>query len=527
MQHLVLRPYLTAGVAVAGAGIIAITPVAPVTVPAPVSGSQFHAVQLTDAWSDLFTHTTANLASINANTDWSAITQVFTALFTNPLGVIGAFTDVTPTVDTDITSLPATVSVQLPPGLELLIANLGSQAATMSAINSVIADLGNPATAGSALLNGPATILDAYLNGQENLSLLGGIINIPVFNGILAPEQNFEVDLNLAKLLDALGLGNLDLTNLDLTGLIDQLGLGTLTLGGLLSALGISDDGLGDLLQNGSDITNLSGLLGFLGLGDLGLGSLSLTGILSGLGLDTGVDLNNLTLDAVLNVFGINPEINLGLADLLGNLGFGGLLDTSLGDLLSDLGLLSPVLNVLTDILSGLLGPLLGVLLPQVLDALNGPALQEALNTITFADLLDGQGISETVASLLTALGVELPTGDLTIGGILEGLGFAPETGDLSLSDLLGGLGLGGLDITGLLNGLDLGGLISGLGLDNLPLNLGDLIGDLSNLNLGELLDDLGLGNLDLANISVGSFGGMITELFETVPQQILDALAG
>lgn len=529
MQQLALRPYLTAGIAVAGAGIVAVAPIAPVAPLRPATGAEFHAVQLTDAWSDLFTHTTANLTNISDNADWGAITAVFGKLFTDPFGVISAFTSITPTITTDISELPATVSVQLPPGLELAIASMGAQALTSQAISNAAAQM----AAGdfSGLFSAPATIADAYLNGAQNVSLLGGIINIPVLNGVLAPVQNLEVNLNLVQLLNALGLGNLDLTNLDLQNLIDQLGLGNLTLGSLLSELGISDDGLGDLLKLGSGITDLGGLLGFLGLGNLGLGSLGLTDILSGLGLDLNVDLNSLSLDDVLGAFGINTTINLGLGELLTNLGFGSLVNSSLGSLLD--GLPTSVLTGITSSLNSVIGSLiesvpgLGLLLGPLLSTvlLTPQNLIDALDGVTFGDLLGGQSIDETVSSLLGALGVTLPTGDLTIGGILTALGFADSTGDLSLSELLSGLGLGGIDITGLLNGLDLGGLISGLGLDDLPLNLGDLIPPL-DLNLTDLLDSLGLGNLDLADISVGSFGGMITQLVDVIPQQILDMLS-
>jgi hypothetical protein len=51
----------------------------------------------------------------------------------------------------------------------------------------------------------------------------------------------------------------------------------------------------------------------------------------------------------------------------------------------------------------------------------------------------------------------------------------------------------------------------------------GDLLADLSNLTLDGLLGDLGLG--DIANISVDNFGGLVTELADTVPAQILAAL--
>ncbi len=48
-------------------------------------------------------------------------------------------------------------------------------------------------------------------------------------------------------------------------------------------------------------------------------------------------------------------------------------------------------------------------------------------------------------------------------------------------------------------------------------------LGNLSNLTLSGLLGDLGLG--DLATITVDPFGGLITELVDTVPAQILAAL--
>lgn len=543
MQYL-LRPYLTTGIAVAGAGIIAISPVAPVTLPLPASGVEFHSVQLTDAWSDLFTDTTTNVNSIIAGANWADISKVIGEFFTNPLGVIGAFTNITPDVTTDLSSLPATISVQLPPGLELAISSLGAQIATNAAIQQVISEAGGGGGFG-ALFNGLPTILNAYLNGADNVSLLGGIINIPLLNGVLSPIQTGGViDLSLTKLVDALGLGNLKLTDLNLSSLLNQLGLGNLDLGGLFQSLGLSGKGLGDLLGD----PTLGGLLGDLGLGDLGLGKLSLTGILSGLGLDTSVDLNSLSLDTVLNAFGIDPTASIGgsLVQLLTNLGFGGptgLLSEGLGTVLSSL-LGNPLQDILNNSLTGLNGVVDSVL-TSVLGAgtiaiintalqplglslsglLTSDNLMDALNTVTVGSLLGGQSINETVSSLLGALGISVPGGDLSIGGILGALGFSSATGDLSLSDLLGGVGGGllNLNVGDLLNGLNLGDLLNDLGLSNLPLDLSNL-GDLSGLTLGGLLGDLGLG--DLANISVDPFGGFYTELFDTIPQQILAALS-
>jgi hypothetical protein len=88
-------------------------------------------------------------------------------------------------------------------------------------------------------------------------------------------------------------------------------------------------------------------------------------------------------------------------------------------------------------------------------------------------------------------------------------------TVDINLSDLVNALGLGSLN----LSNLDVTDLLNQIGLGDL-----DLSGlDLSNLTLSDLLGDLGVG--DLASISVDPFGGLITELVDIVPSQILAAL--
>ena len=57
--------------------MIAVTPLV-----APSPDVQVRPVQLVDAWTTLFTDTTANLDNIASNADASDITQVFSALFT-------------------------------------------------------------------------------------------------------------------------------------------------------------------------------------------------------------------------------------------------------------------------------------------------------------------------------------------------------------------------------------------------------------------------------------------------------------
>jgi hypothetical protein len=515
-----LRPYVTSSIALVGAGLIAVTPVAP-----PLGAdAQLHTVELTaTSFGDLISNTTDNITNIINNADFGDISKVIGDLFTNPAGVIGALTNLTPDVTTELTSLPASVSVQLPPGLELLIADLGSMAVAFNAINNAVT--GDPGGFGG-LFNALTDILNAYLNGTDNISLLGGIIDIPGFNGILAPEQNLDVDLNLGKLLDALGLGDLSLSDLgvNLKDLLDDLTSGDLNLGDLLGDLGINDTGLG-------------GVLGPL-LDGLGLGSLSLTNILSGLGLDTNVDLNNLSLDSVLSAFGLDPNVDIGLGTLLDNLGFGGLLDTSVGSLLNGLGsgVLDPIVDSLNSVIGGLLNglvgsiPVLGGILNELLGkvVLTPTDVINALDNVTLGDLLGGQTLNDTLADVLQALGVsDVTPSELTVGGLLDALGFSSSTGDLTLGGLLGDLGLSD-PFSNLLDGLNLGGLLDDLGLSDLPLNLSDLVddlGDLTNLNLNGLLDALGLDNLDLADISVNGFGGLVTELVDTVPQQIIAAL--
>ena len=520
MQH-ALRPYATAGVALVGASMIAVTPML-----AESPSVQMRPVKLVDAWSTLITDTTANLQSIVTHADTTGIANVFSALLTNPAGVIEAFTNLEPTVTTTV-GIPTQVSVELPPGLEVLLAQFGAQAAEFEALNGVAAQLSaDPSNALSILYEGTASVLNAGLNGADNVSLLGGIINIPLFNGLLAPLQTMSVNLNLTDLINALGLGNLSLSNLDLSSLLSQIGLGDLTLGGLFTDLGLSGKGLGDLLGDPS----LSTLLGDLGLGNLGLGSFSLTSILSDLGLDTNVNLNSLTLDQVLTAFGLNPTADVGLVGFLDNVGFSGLLGTGLGTELQNLGLLTGLVTDLNGVLGGVFGsvgaPILAALQALGIDVnslLTVNSLETALNTETVGSLLGGQTLNDSLSNILSALGVDnvTPSG-LTVGGLLQDLGFAAGTGDLSLSQLLGDLGVGGLDVGSLLNTVDLGTLLGDLGLSNLPLDLSNL-GDLTNLTLGGLLGDLGLGNI--ANITVDNFGGLITQLAEVIPQQILASL--
>lgn len=447
-----LRPHVTAGIALVGASMIAVTPVV-----APPS-VQVRSVHLADAWSDFFTESATNWENIINGADSSAISQVSSLLLSNPGQVLEAFANLTPDVTTHLSSLPGQITVELPPGLALGIAELGAWGAGLTALGEVA-----PTYASNAFED-TATILNGFFNGEDNISLLNGAITIPFWNGLIAPLQPVSFDLNLAALINALGLGNTDISSLDLSSLLSQLGLGNLTIGSLFSDLGLSNDGLGTLLGN----PTLGTLLGDLGLGNLGLGSFSLTTLLTDLGL--------------------NPNV--------GGAGLGGLLD--------DLGLGSIKLGSLLD-LNTLLGGLgLGVLLQPVINALTNIPLDQLVNGVTL-----GNGGTLDLTDLLT--------------DVFKALNIAiPSTGPLSLTSLLGDLNIENLSVGSLLNGVTLGDLLKDLGVASLPVDLTNL-GDLSGLTLGGLLGDLGLG--DLASVSVAPIGGMITELVDTAPQQILAAL--
>ncbi len=195
----VMRPYATAGIALVGASIIAVTPIV-----APLPEIQTRPVQLVDAWSDLVTETTANLQNIADNSDPTAISSLFSELGTNPSGVIDALFNLTPTVDAECRHAPLDDQHRVTAGPELLLAQLGAEGATFNAIGDVFAQL---STDPSSLLEAPATILNAFLNGHDEISLLNGIIDFTGFNGILAPLQDASINLNLPDLLNALGVG--------------------------------------------------------------------------------------------------------------------------------------------------------------------------------------------------------------------------------------------------------------------------------------------------------------------------------
>ena len=196
------------------------------------------------------------------------------------------------------------------------------------------------------------------------------------------------VDINLSDLVNALGLGSLNLSNLDLTDLLGQIGLNDVTVGDLVDELGLSGTGLGTILAD-CGITTLGGLSNLLGLSGLneGLGSaLSTAGLLTGV-LDTP------TIEAALNAISLGtllgddtapittllnsdaPDlgkllIDLGISgDVLNLSGLADLSNLSLSDLLGDLGV-GDLASITVDPFGGLITELVDIVLSQILAAL-------------------------------------------------------------------------------------------------------------------------------------------------------------
>ncbi|MGH7734378.1 MAG: hypothetical protein ACREOE_11930, partial [Gemmatimonadales bacterium] len=165
----------------------------------------------------------ANPASIaNIPGDMAGHFQNVFAALTNPL-----------TVTTDLTQLPILVNVMLGVPLVLGLAALGPLVTTSGAAADLFAALssGDPATAIAALIDVPATIPDAFLNGSVGLDLLG--INLPLLNGILVPDTDLNLDIGT-------GLINQLLTSLGIPALLPGVDLADITVGpfgGLTDAL--------------------------------------------------------------------------------------------------------------------------------------------------------------------------------------------------------------------------------------------------------------------------------------------------
>jgi hypothetical protein len=210
-------------------------------------------------------------------------------------------------------SLPITIDIILGVPLVLGLAEAGPLATSASAFEAFFAALssGDPTTVLTALIDGPANIANAFLNGSVGLDVSGQPLNL--LNGILVPDQPFSLTVGtdlITQLLTALGAdsGLLGPLATLLEGLPTS-DLATITvgpLGGLIDAL---VNFIPQEIANpasataGTDLTGLldpSTLLSGLNLGDLG-------GLL---------DPSTLAGDLTTLLPGLASDLPAGLADL-------------------------------------------------------------------------------------------------------------------------------------------------------------------------------------------------------------------
>jgi hypothetical protein len=254
--------------------------------PAPATSS------LLAPYLELFTNSFTNLQAIGtefANVTLPELQAALQAIIANP----SLIAELPQAVFTAL-STPLTLTTTLPPdlvpiviaitlGAPLLIGlgEVGPLATTSGELETVFGQLtsGDPTQVLSALIDGPANIANAFLNGHVGLDVLGEQLNI--FNGILVPDQPFSLTVGtdlITQLLTYLGADSGLLG--DLTTLLGGLPTGdlaTITVGplaGLVDALVnyvpqdiLTTDPGGTSILSGLDPSTL---LSGLDLGNLG-----------------------------------------------------------------------------------------------------------------------------------------------------------------------------------------------------------------------------------------------------------------
>lgn len=462
-MQLALRPYVTPGVAIAGAALIAVNTAVPIAAMRPAADLRqqlhsvaHHAVQLTAGpdffgpWAELFTNTANNLVAMGSDNGWGNLLE---QIFTDPSSLSRL-----PEVFDFLTTLMPTVSgedpimVLLSPILTIGMGLIGPLVTVNNEFYEILEQIFRPQDfldPFAAIFTAVPRLLDAWLNGTDTLDIAG--VHIPLFNGILVPGQNLVIDLTADDVVNGLNIGDQTIASL-----LDQTGIGTLEvsdmLTGLLDSLGMGDQTPVDLIDT-------------LGLGDLEVASVFMT-VLDAVGI------GNPTIDQIMDQIGIGDVQVADIAiDITHALGFDNPTVTGIAD---DIGL----------------GEL------KIADL--------------GMDVLNALGIGDpTVSGLLTQVG----GGDLTLNGLLhtvvDALGLGGQT-PASLIDALGGGDLTTHEvITSLLSGLGLGNqsmmdLATEAGITNV--NMGDVLvsvlGDAGNTSMLDVVNDLGLGTVTVEQLT-------------------------
>lgn len=457
-----LRPYITTGLAVVGAGLVAVPTVAS-NLPQlqQLSAVQHRSVALTadgdffSAYTDLFNNTVANLQALNQNSVdmWGLLQHIFThpdqAISGIP-DVINIFTNAMPSIGVQIMPFPAQIDIELPLWINSLLAGLGPWMAMFAASQQLIDqifDFSDPMGALSALLGAPATLLDAFLNGTQGFS--SGDLSIPLFNGLLTPGQSIDANFDIGSVVDLSGMG--DTTLIDL---LDQAGIGNVPLETLILDL---LDGAGYGHMTPVDL-----------LDEFGIGTQQLSELLIGLLHGAGID-NPSMAELLTDLGGIDPEDSIASL-LIALLNMPGV----------DIG--NPTL---TDLVMSFLGE--GATVGGLIKEFLGAQGSESLSSLVDPTWTVGGLITDSLGNPpLTDLFAELGLGDVTIGsGITMLFG---EMGEQTLIDMLNS-GMMGPDFTG-----DTGLLDLFAGMFPPGTTLDDMMADFGSMTLGELMAEMTIG---------------------------------
>jgi hypothetical protein len=482
-----IRPYVTTGIAIVGASLIAVTPVAP-----PAPNVQQRALKLVD-----YTEYDASQLASTTEANWSGLETILSSSnwTTDPdisQGLSTLFSDLSTGTSNAVTN---PLSELTEGALALFSSDYGFNAAS-TAFTAVTDNIesalssGDYSTALTDFENEGTTVLYAFLNGYPD----------SIGSGLISPEFGL-----LTNTTDGAATGQIDALAQISNTIADEvanLGGANLTTGSL------------PLITGNLDLSvSISQILSDLGLNS---GALTINGLLGDLGISPTSDiLPNLNIGDVLGYLGLSDSSGLNLSTVLSDLGLTDTSSISIGDVLGDLGLTNSS----------------GLSIDQILADLNLVTYDAATNTysdptISIDSILTGLGVNPdsdiTIGSVLSALNID-PASTLSLDGILGDLGLN-TTSSLSLDGILGDLGLTtstSLSVAGILNDLGLdttsslsvGGILGDLGIDtSSTISIGSILGDLgintsSSLSLDSLLSDVGLGG----GISVSS---LITELF-------------
>jgi hypothetical protein len=543
-----LLPYVTTGIAIVGASLIAVTPVAP---PAPnvqqralklVDYTEYDASQLTSATETNW----AGLESILSSSNWTTDPDISQGLST-------LFSDLSTGTSNAVTNPLSELTEGL---LGLVSGDYGFNAAS-TAFTAVTDNIesalssGDYSTALTDFENEGTTVLYAFLNGYNpGTDGVGGLIS-PEF-GLLTNTADgaatgqidalAQVSNTIADEVANLGgadlttgtlplvTGNLDLS-VSLSQILSDLGLGSassLTINGLISDLGLSPTGdlipsltVGDVLGD-LNLSDTSGISLTQILEDLNVitpgntdPTISVDSILGDLGINTST--TSLSVDSILHTLGVDTTSPLSVSTILGDLGINTTSPIQLDTILSAIGI-DP---------SGTL-PGLSVSIP-VQTLLNDVGLGNLSGSISFGSCPLCVSVSDQTVlnDLLSALHIST-SGDVTVG--LPSISISSILSDLNLNSsfsfntILSDIGLGGtFSIDQILSGLGLNGSLSlNQALSDLGINgsysLDSLLGALginanSGLDLGQILGFLGLTDSSAIPLPSVSIDGLLGDL--------------